>query len=1048
MNSRLPTRFTTISARALAAAAALALGLTLVPHAAFAEEAPTSSHSEESTAAPRTPDPTLEESTPDQDTPTIDAPAEAAPAEEAPAEDAPATRAADALTLALVRTDSDSDTARVGDTVTYTLRYTNNTGSKLTAFPRTSNLADTAVKEPKGHCRWADLGPGVTKECASPKITITAEMLKAGTFTAEVVVDATRDRAGKDVIQAGIRVTAPTLTLKEAGAPKPDDPSTVPTDRADGQPVVLARGGDAGFNCHRIPALTTATNGWILAAWDGRPNDCGDAPQANSIVQRISKDGGRSWEPLTVVAAGRPGYPKFGYSDPSYVVDRETGEIFLFFVKSFDVGLWQSQAGTDPDNRRVLHAAVMSSTDHGAHWSQPQVITPQITPADSWTARFAASGEGIQKRNAPHAGRLMQQYTVVVDGVFKAVTVYSDDHGRTWKSGEPFGAGMDENKIVELADGRVMDNSRASQYGAPGVKARRVTISEDGGQTWGETTVDHQLVDPNNNASIIRAYPDAPAGDPRAHMLLFSNTASASARENGTISLSLDDGASWTTTKPFHAGAMQYSTLTPLPDASGTFTSGRYGLLYEAPNKGLSYMTVSMDWIGVPEVKVGGVSRTVNRGGNYLTFEVANISDHEVAASTLTPTPLAGWTWSKESVEIPALAPGATHKVHVKAAISNQQDSGRVRVEATLRVPGAGGADARTYRGGMDVEVVLEPGQTNATCAAVTIADEATVPAETAGEDGRVSNLLDGDDATMWHTPWAGLPSPLPLSVDFLVADPTGVVSLETVPRASGDNGRITAADVSLVSVDGVLPLAADVDMSRKASVSLDSLAQKVPAGQGARIRLTVKSTAGDSPSQANKYVSLATTCFRTQGGGAITHDEADPAVPFAVTLPGGPIRPGDVLEARIVGATPKALIEATFHSTPVPVGSVEADAAGEATLRFTVPADAEVGAHRLVLVEPATGRSAEAAMTVSAPKPADPQDPQQSGDPSKPAQPKDPSGSTAAGKAGTVGKSGAARTSKDLAATGGDIAPMVVIAALGALAGAAGVVTKRRVRR
>ena len=135
----------------------------------------------------------------------------------------------------------------------------------------------------------------------------------------------------------------------------------------------LAAPGDYGVACYRIPALAEAPNGWILAAFDARPHNCQDAPQANSIVQRISKDGGRSFEPQHVVAAGHDGVDKYGYSDPSYVVDRQTGEVFLFFVKSYDAGFGTSQAGVDPSARTVLQAAVTSPIDNGVTWSEQRL---------------------------------------------------------------------------------------------------------------------------------------------------------------------------------------------------------------------------------------------------------------------------------------------------------------------------------------------------------------------------------------------------------------------------------------------------------------------------------------------------------------------------------------------------------------------------------------------------------------------------------------------------------------------------------------------------
>ncbi|MCL0244677.1 glycoside hydrolase [Corynebacterium sp. CCM 8835] len=226
---------------------------------------------------------------------------------------------------------------------------------------------------------------------------------------------------------------------------------------------VLATGGENGFDCYRIPSLGVSKDGTVLASWDGRPGTCGDAPQPNSIVLRRSTDNGVTWTPQEELAAGGTEAPVHGYSDPSVLVDWYTGDVFNFHVKSYDVGIRESAPGTDPDDRRVLHAAYAKSTDNGATWETGTVITDQITGDAPWRGRFATSGNGIQLQYGEHAGRLVQPAMVVTDtGEFRAVTWLSDDHGESWFPGRAFGTGMDENKIVELSDGTLMDNSRSS----------------------------------------------------------------------------------------------------------------------------------------------------------------------------------------------------------------------------------------------------------------------------------------------------------------------------------------------------------------------------------------------------------------------------------------------------------------------------------------------------------------------------------------------------------------------------------------------------------
>ncbi|WP_051259176.1 exo-alpha-sialidase [Schaalia suimastitidis] len=850
-----------------------------------------------------------------------------------------------ALTLTLRRSDEAADPTRahIGDRITFTVSYTNNTSAPLTAYPRTSNLRAAAVEGSVGNCRWANLAPGATKTCGSAWIEITPELAATGTFMPEIVFDATRDRAGTDIIQAGLRVTldAP-ITLVNTPAPPPE--------LVEGRGIVLATPGDAGFSCHRIPALTTAPNGWLLAAWDGRPTNCADSPQANSIVQRISKDGGRTWEPIQTIAAGNTGTPRHGYSDPSYVVDRQTGTIFLFFVKSYDVGLWQSAAGVDPSQRNVLHAAVMHSTNNGQTWSEPQVITQAITnDVNTWTARFAASGEGIQKRHAPHAGRLIQQYTVNVGGIFKAVSVFSDDHGQTWQAGQPFGAGMDENKVVELADGRLMVNSRASSYGAPGVSARRVAISEDGGQSYGDVYIDHSLIDPNNNAAIIRAFPEADPGSLKSHFLLFTNTASTSGRQNGTVKLSMDDGTSWAKSKVFRTGGMQYSTITPLPTDTGSLDSGTYGILYEHPSSGISFMKISLDWLGVPKVAVSGISRDVVRGGNWLTFTVTNTGASASPAGTLTPQPIPGWEWNTASVPVPALEAGQSAEVLVKATISKYQNAASVLVSGTVSLEG----DTENYTGGFRVNATLQPGQFDAHCSTdVTLIAPETIPAETTNENGAATNMLNDDLGSIWHTPWAGLPSPLPLSFDLSVPMSSTLEQLELIARPNGLNGVISSADIALVSAGGVEILASNVNPA-DGPISLAALHGKVADGQRAHIRVTVKATRGANAANENRFVSLARACFRLVDNAPITHDEIKPGTPavqildangapLAVSVPRG-------TQVTLVAPAPQGeSVDFWVHSDPVNVGRGVGTSTNTAQVNWTVPEDFPLGEHQI----------------------------------------------------------------------------------------------------
>jgi sialidase-1 len=450
----------------------------------------------------------------------------------------------------------------------------------------------------------------------------------------------------------------------------------------------LAVGGQGGFPNYRIPALAVTNDGEILASYDGRPTSA-DAPGPNSILQRRSLDGGATWGEQTVIYAGKTDAPIEGYSDPSYIVDRHTGDIFNFHVFSMDQGFIGSRPGVDPTDRNVLHAQVTVSRD-GAHTWERRIITADITPDLGWRSRFAASGQGIQLRYGPYAGRLLQQFTIINEaGDFQAVSVYSDDHGETWQAGEPVGIGMDENKTVELSDGRIMLNSRDSHRSG----FRKVAISTDGGLTYGEVRIDQQLPDPTNNASIIRAFPDAPEGSARAKVLLFSNAGSSSHRGNGTIRMSCDDGETWPVSKVFQPGEMAYSTLATLPN-------GNIGLLYEPGHNGIRFAEFNLAWLEGICAGITADAATIEKGASaQLDIEIENQGFVALRVANVTVDVPEGWEAVASEVPV-TIRPGASTTVPVSVTVPATASAGTYDLDVSVQ-----DRAGRTARGSVAITV-------------------------------------------------------------------------------------------------------------------------------------------------------------------------------------------------------------------------------------------------------------------------------------------------------------------------------------------------------
>jgi len=502
--------------------------------------------------------------------------------------------------------------------------------------------------------------------------------------------------------------------------PNPTPPTAPPGNYTE---QVLASNGDNAIDpvlgkYYRIVALADLGNGVLLAAYDGRP-DGGDSPSPNSIVQRRSTDGGKTWGAPTFIARGQmgaTGVQKYGFSDPSYVVDKTTGTVFNFHVYSKNQGFAGSALGNDDADPNVISSEVSVSTDGGLTWStdpanQPALPTPSSYPAGSKyqdfagplitntvkpngntvngvanvggvVSMFASSGEGIQLKYGAHAGRLIQQFAGTIiqpDGSrqIQAYSVYSDDHGRSWKMGTPTGTGMDENKTVELSDGTVLLNSRDSTGANP--HYRKVAYSTDGGASYSTPVADTQLPDARNNGSITRMYPDAPAGSADAKKLLFSNSptpTAGGARVDGTIRYSADDGKTWGSSRMFKPGAMSYSTVTALAD-------GNFGVLYEGDSNTITFAKFDKAWLNPIAATVVPAAASVGNGGStQLSVTVTNKDSQPLPAATLGLDPLQDWT--STTADLTSLAPGASVTVQLTVSSPSYAKAGKVPLTARL----------------------------------------------------------------------------------------------------------------------------------------------------------------------------------------------------------------------------------------------------------------------------------------------------------------------------------------------------------------------------
>jgi sialidase-1 len=353
--------------------------------------------------------------------------------------------------------------------------------------------------------------------------------------------------------------------------------------------VTVFQAGKDGYPTCRIPSLLTAADGTLLAFCEGRQQR--DDHACNDIVLKRSSDSGRTWEPARSIADEGGD----SLNDPSAVLDCRTGRIVLHYTR-FAEGYHSDKAVPGYDDPHAARNYVIHSDDSGATWSDHLEVTRQVKRPDVRCA-VTTCGIGIQLRRGPSAGRLVHAvYQFGGRSDRESYAIFSDDGGASWTMGAPAvapdGEWSGEPQVVELADGRLMLNARTK------TRRRRVAISEDGGATFSNQAADETLIDPACQASILRC------GDPldgAPSQLAFSNAASETERVNGTVRLSLDEGATWPVGRAICPGSFAYSCLAVLPDdmeSGGMGGGSMLGCLFEADDyERIVLARISMDWL-------------------------------------------------------------------------------------------------------------------------------------------------------------------------------------------------------------------------------------------------------------------------------------------------------------------------------------------------------------------------------------------------------------------------------------------------------------------
>lgn len=348
-----------------------------------------------------------------------------------------------------------------------------------------------------------------------------------------------------------------------------------------------------GATAYRIPVLTTAWDGSLIAITDNRKYSTKDIPEDIDILVRRSTDNGKTWSEPVVMAQGT-GY-KQGFGDACIVKTNTENELLCMFIGGQGLG------PSTPYDR--IKTYISKSQDNGQTWSKPEDISGQIFAGErsNWYASFCAAGNGLKTRN----GILMfvaamrhNSSTTLYNHV-----VYSNDNGKTWNVSNCAMQGGDEAKVVELNDGRILMSIRHQNGGERFYNISNNVPTKDEPVSWTQKYTSNcdswsDMIEPACNGDIVR-YTSTKDGYDKDR-ILHTVPNDISTRQNVSIFISYDEAKTWSIKKTLCKALSAYSSIAILNDGTiGVYLEDRYYNPDEDDYDVYSthFLNFSLDWL-------------------------------------------------------------------------------------------------------------------------------------------------------------------------------------------------------------------------------------------------------------------------------------------------------------------------------------------------------------------------------------------------------------------------------------------------------------------
>lgn len=362
--------------------------------------------------------------------------------------------------------------------------------------------------------------------------------------------------------------------------------------------IALLQHGQNNIHTYRIPGLVTTEKGTLIAVYDMRHDNSKDLQGNIDVGMSRSTDGGQTWQDTDVIIDmgeyGRKPEKLNGVGDPSILYDKKTNTLWVAALWAHGMSekkmIWR-ESGKGLALNQTGQLVLVKSTNDGKTWSEPYNITSQVKNPD-WQLVMQGPGRGITVGDsvlvfpAQFKEKLTEQALDGGDYTPFSTIMYSKDNGKTWKIGTGAKANTTEAQVIVHNDSTLMLNMRDDRNRSEEVNTngRAVAVTSDFGATWSShATTNKALVEPNCMASFIKE--EFRVKGEKQTLVLFSNPASKTHRNNITVKVSLDNAESWDEEQftLIDAGKGQgYSCLTKVDDE-------HVGILYEGSGADLVF---------------------------------------------------------------------------------------------------------------------------------------------------------------------------------------------------------------------------------------------------------------------------------------------------------------------------------------------------------------------------------------------------------------------------------------------------------------------------